>query len=125
MEPLIRYKRLLGHPTPRMAVAMALVFTVMLAMFVHYSGWILGARPLSEIEHYELDNTPPPDYARSFSINHGSAVYYRDDLPSKHPEKTGFIITIFFGLYGALLAMIFVSRRRAKRNGISAKMNQA
>jgi hypothetical protein len=104
-----------------MTVAMALILAVMMAMFLNYTGWIFGARPIAEIEHYELDNTPPPDYARSFSINHGSAVYYRDNVPSKHPTKRNTIVAAFFGLYGVLLALIFVSRRNAKRVGMSLR----
>ena len=104
-----------------MTVAMLLVFVAMMAMFLTFTDWILGAQPISEIEYFELENTPPPEYARSFSINHGSAIYYRDDVPSKHPLKRNIIFIVFFGLYGALLAMIFVSRRRAKQKGISLR----
>ena len=98
---------------------MLVVFLVMMLMFLTYTGWILGACPMSEIEYFELENTPPPDYARSFSINHGTAVYYRDDVPSNHPTKRNAILAIFFGLYGVLLTLVFVSWRKAKRSKIA------
>ena len=100
---------------------MAFCFAAIMVLFLSYVGWILGSKPIAEIGMHELDNTPPPEYARSFSINHGSAIYYRDGVPSQHPMKRNTILAAFFGLYGVFLGLVFVSRRKAKRDGISLK----
>ena len=114
-NPFTEFWRLVGRPTGLIAAAMLVIFLVMMFLFLTYTGWVLGARPMSELAHYELENTPPPEYARSFSINHGSAVYYRDDVPSKHPVKRNVILAAFFGLYAVLLALIIVLWRQKKR----------
>ena len=120
-NPMTDTKRILGYPEFATAVAMALLFAVMMVTFLGFAGWMLGAKPINEIEYYDLENTPPPEYARSFSISHGSAVYYRDDVPSKHPGKRNMVLAVFFGSYGILLVLIIASRRKAKRRGVSLK----
>ena len=98
---------------------MVLIFVLMMAMFLSYADWILGAQPIAEIGYYDLENTPPPSHARSFSINHGTAIYHRDGVPSEHPVKRNSILGAFFGLYAVFLALVLKSRTNAKRDGKS------
>ncbi len=81
-------------------------FSAMMLLFLTCIGWTLASEPISSLNNYELTNKPAPVWAKSFSINHGKAVYYRDLPSSERPLKKYALISLFFLLYIILLKLI-------------------
>jgi hypothetical protein len=79
-------------------------------LFVAYGGWLFS-RPIESFSSYGLPGVTPPTYARSFSINHGHAVYYRDGGPSEHPWKENLICA---GLVSPVLPYLWAESRIRK-----------
>ena len=92
---------------------MVLVFVSCIAFVWFYIPWVLS-EPIEAIQGYKLDNLPPPDYARSFTVNDGSAIFFRDDVPSKHPLKFSIILSVFFAFW-LVLVWLYLRLKRLKR----------
>jgi len=99
--------------TAREKVVVVILFSVLMALHLNYTPWLVSAENLA-LEKYDLRNEPAPEWARSFSINHGAAIYYEDDLPKFHPLKRAIIYTIAFFSW---LGIVLVSYRGYRRSG--------
>lgn len=77
--------------TPFIAISMRL--------FWQYIPYVFGKKPIDAIGKYTLENTPPPDWAVYFAINHGRAIYYAEK--STLEVSVAFIVFIFSGIAGA------------------------
>lgn len=91
-------------------------------IFYMYGGWLLGSKPIETISSYDLENVPPPPYAKSFAINHGEAIYYRDGVASEHPYKQTLIyISLSVPVLVAGWAHIELDLRRRRRRRHAAQ----
>jgi hypothetical protein len=64
-------------------------------LFFRYVPWLFGSEPIENIAKHSLENLPPPDWALSFAINHGRAIYFEEAIPSEEPEKLLLVTTYF------------------------------
>ena len=69
---------------------------LLFGIFIRYVPWLFGSKPINQIGEHNLSNTPPPDGAISFAINHGKAIYYFEPTPSETPIQTACVVIAFF-----------------------------
>jgi hypothetical protein len=98
---------------PEVIVAM-LLFVTMLGLHLTFTPWLFDSHPIDEIQYYELENVPAPSDAQSFAINHGSAIYYEDGVPSEHPIKRITILGAALAMWAGLIGIAFRARKRAR-----------
>lgn len=77
-------------------------------LFIRYVPWLFDSKPIDTIGDHDLSNLPPPDWAMSFAINHGEALYYYAPVPSQSPIQTTFVVLAFFLSFACLG---FIGRR--------------
>lgn len=73
--------------------------------FIQTVPWLM-AYDISEIDRYENPSPSPPDWARAFSVNHGTYKYY-GEIPSDSPVRFYGII-IGFIVYGIVYGIVWV-----------------
>ena len=98
--------------TLREKITVVLLFSALLALHLKYTPWLFGSEPVEALEKYDLSNEPAPKWAQTFSINHGAAIYYKDNLPEFHPRKTSLIYAAAFILWLGLVVLGFLGYRR-------------
>lgn len=98
---------------PEAFIALVL-FISLLGMHITYTPWLIGSEPIEAIDKYDIDNKPAPESAKSFAVNHGSAVYYEDGVPKQHPIKSIGIIVIALLLWVGILAIMYRAHRRSR-----------
>lgn len=76
-------------------IVISIHFIVFIVLFVRFVPWLFGSKPITEITSYNLTNLPSPDWALSFAINHGSAMYYKQPIPGETPLLTFFVVLSF------------------------------
>jgi len=91
-----------------------ILFVALMTLHFKYTPWLYGSEQLDALEKYELSNEPAPEWARSFSINHGAAIYYKDDLPKYHPSKTAIIYATGFSLWLSIVLLGYRGYRRIR-----------
>lgn len=107
--------KLTNSPLTRAEITVALLlFVSTLGLHLSFTPWLFASHPINEIQHYNVENVPPPDHARSFAINHGRAIYYNDDVPRVHPVKRIVILAAALGMWVALVGIAFRARQRAR-----------
>jgi len=85
-------------------VAVSIHFIVFMALFIRFVPWLFGSKSVAEVTNYNLSNLPAPEWALSFTINHGSAMYYKQPIPAEIPLFTfcvvlSFLLVIASGKY--------------------------
>jgi hypothetical protein len=94
--------------------ARILLFVPLGGLHLIFTPWLFASHPIKDLKYYEIDNEPAPPEAKSFAINHGSAIYYVDSVPADHPEKRNLIFGIALALWLGLLVVGFRAYRRSK-----------
>ena len=92
------------------------VFSSMILMLLTCAGWTLGSEPINALIQYDLINEPAPEWANSFSISHGKAVYYRDFPSNERLLKKYILIVVFLILWMILLKLYFLSDEKRNDN---------
>ncbi len=94
-------------------IQIVVVFSSMILMLLTCASWILASEPINALNQYDLKNEPAPAWAKSFSISHGKAVYYRDYPSSERPLKKYTLIVIFIMLWMFLLKLFFLNNAKS------------
>ncbi len=100
--------------TIREGVILALLFIPLIGLHLAFTPWLFASNPVSALEYHELKNEPAPEWASSFAINHGSAIYYKDKIPKFHPVKRFTILGVGFLLWVSMLILIYRAHKRDK-----------
>lgn len=80
-------------------------------LFIRYVPWLFGSKPIHIVEDSGVDNLPAPVGALSYAINHGSAMYYYEPIPSEAPVQTTLVILAFIIVIGSLKYLDIKSKR--------------
>jgi hypothetical protein len=95
-------------------VICALLFIPLMGLHLVFTPWLFASKPIEALEYHELKNEPAPDWANSFAINHGSAIYYKDKPSEFHPIKKNTILGVAIFLWISLLILIYRAHKREK-----------
>jgi hypothetical protein len=79
-------------------------------LFVRYVPWLFGSHPINRLNEFVLENTPAPEGALSFAINHGRAMYFYEPVPGEVRLQAFLVIVSFFVII-ALLFLLGVKHR--------------
>jgi hypothetical protein len=89
----------------KIRIAQVPLIIAFFGLFIRFVPWLFGSKPISDIYNYDLDNLPPPDNALSFSINHGSAIYFNEKIPSEEPNMVMLAISSFLIVFVLLFLL--------------------
>ena len=99
-RPIDYFRRALALPRGwLMLLAQGALGVIALWIFVQSIPWMMS-HDISKIGDYEDPSPKPPAWARAFSVNHGTFIYYADRR-SDAPAKFWGIIAYFTG-YGVV-----------------------
>ena len=80
-----------------------IVLLTAMVVFAKTIPWLM-AHDISKIENYESPTPKPPSWAQSFSVNHGSFIYY-DDSRSSNPKR----LWLYLGANLAFILPVMIS----------------
>lgn len=67
-----------------------LLFAAAMFVFIKTIPWLM-AHPISKIDDDERPTPPPPEWAQSFSVNHGNFIYFSDSISSNQTKCWGYL----------------------------------
>ena len=100
--------------TATISILQLLMFAVAMLLFVKFIPW-LTSHDISELSAYSSYTLPPPEWAKSFSVNHGDFYFYRES-PSENRPKFYLVISGFLVIWVFLLASGLYVKKRIKQN---------
>jgi hypothetical protein len=95
----------------KLYLASALLIVAFFSLFIRFVPWLFGSYPITVIDQFNLKNTPPPEGAQSFAINHGSAMYFNEPIPSEIPILTIAVVVAFIFVITALKLLDYKIKR--------------
>ena len=81
------------------AVIFIFHFGILMGLFIRFIPWLTSSEPVSSTINYNLRNGIPPEWAQSFAINHGNAMYYKESIPSEEPILASIVVLSFIALF--------------------------
>ena len=90
------FRRVSSLPRGRLILlSQIMMMVVAMWLFVRTAPWVT-AHDISEIDQYESPTPAQPEWAKAFSVNHGTFHYY-GEAPSDSPFKYWGAIAGYFG----------------------------
>lgn len=74
---------------------LALHGLALLALFIRFMPWLIGSEEIYNMSNYELEVTEVPEWAMSFTVNHGKPIFFAQPVPSETPWYTLGVIVSF------------------------------